>query len=222
MLLLAAAIMMAGMAGQARDQILSPGPELYPQATQFPAEMATTSIELDIGSKGRAKSCRIIVPSGSSSLDQAACAIASGHFRLATNEAADTKILLKVRSPTRDTFTSDFDGTVPISPEWWVRPMDYPADAVRLHHQGQVRVSISVSAEGEVKGCRITGSSGFPELDAATCASIRKNADFLPALDPSGAPRPAMVTTTVNWTIPKSSTGQTAVTIRDTDQAFNA
>lgn len=65
---------------------------------------------------------------------------------------------------------------------------DYPELAVRLHHQGAVTVELTVDSAGELAKCRTAISSGYPELDQASCDLIRKRAHWKPATDDAGRP----------------------------------
>lgn len=65
---------------------------------------------------------------------------------------------------------------------------DYPELAMRLHHQGAVTVELTVDTAGELAKCRTAISSGYPELDQASCDLIRKRAHWKPATDDAGQP----------------------------------
>jgi TonB family protein len=48
----------------------------------------------------------------------------------------------------------------------------YPADAVKLHHEGTVTLSFTITEQGTVTDPTIVHSSGYPELDAAALACV--------------------------------------------------
>jgi protein TonB len=50
----------------------------------------------------------------------------------------------------------------------------YPTEARRLRQQGQVLLSVDVSAEGRAVGVALKQSSGFPLLDQAAMAAVRR------------------------------------------------
>ena len=54
-----------------------------------------------------------------------------------------------------------------------LRP-EYPEGARRRGEEGAVILSIFVSARGRAEAVEVVGSSGFPELDAAASAAVRK------------------------------------------------
>jgi TonB family protein len=71
-------------------------------------------------------------------------------------------------------------------PRGWITPQDYPVLALRDGRGGLVGFNVAVNADGSVKSCSITASSGSPDLDEATCKVIRQKAIFHPALDARG------------------------------------
>lgn len=76
---------------------------------------------------------------------------------------------------------------------------DYPNRAANRGAIGEVRALTSVDSFGRVTDCRILRSSGHADLDAATCASIRKRARFTPALDKAGKPMASPYLFTTRW-----------------------
>src|SRR3990167_11258098 len=60
---------------------------------------------------------------------------------------------------------------------------NYPARALRAEIEGTVGVRVSVTPDGRVGSCQITGSSGSPILDDAACKGMERYARFDPALD---------------------------------------
>ena len=87
--------------------------------------------------------------------------------------------------------------------EDWVTTGDYPSTDLREGNQGVVKVRLEVTAAGRVGQCTITVSSGFPGLDAATCAKLVARARFDPATDENGARTAGSWSTSVRWAIPK-------------------
>ena len=94
-------------------------------------------------------------------------------------------------------------GAVPLgSPGKWVSSDDYPASELRLEHEGVSRFRVTVGADGRVRNCEVTASSGFPALDRAACTNVAKRARFRPATDASGAAVGGSYTSAVKWEIP--------------------
>lgn len=78
---------------------------------------------------------------------------------------------------------------VPLTDEaQWLRPGDYPPEAMRAGQQGTISAVLTVDPHGAVSGCTIKRSSGYPHLDEATCRRIEAHARFRPATDAAGQP----------------------------------
>ena len=88
-------------------------------------------------------------------------------------------------------------------PGEWVGPMDYPSTDLRLEHAGTTRVRLTIGSDGRVANCAVTGSSGWPGLDAATCARLTQRGRFEPATDTTGARVGGSFATSVTWEIPQ-------------------
>lgn len=80
---------------------------------------------------------------------------------------------------------------------------DYPAYARRNQEQGAVVAEVEVDAGGRVSGCRITGSSGSPTLDATTCILLFGRYRFLPPLKEGGKIIGDRFEQRINWTLPR-------------------
>jgi protein TonB len=72
---------------------------------------------------------------------------------------------------------------------------DYPKHLGNAGIGGTVSVSFTVQVNGRVTGCRVTRSSGIPELDGLTCAIIVRRFLFRPATDRYGRP----VSEEIDW-----------------------
>jgi len=72
---------------------------------------------------------------------------------------------------------------------------DYPKHLGNAGIGGTDSVSFTVQVNGRVTGCRVTRSSGVPELDALTCVLITQRFRFRPATDRYGRP----VSETIDW-----------------------
>lgn len=59
-----------------------------------------------------------------------------------------------------------------------VRQKTYPEIAERLGHEGSVKISFTLSADGSLESVSIRSSSGFDELDEAALAAVRDAAPF--------------------------------------------
>jgi protein TonB len=79
---------------------------------------------------------------------------------------------------------------------------DYPAEALRQHAQGTVRVALDVDETGRVSACTVLQSSGFAVLDQATCRLMSSRARFAPAHDAAGRPVKDVFKTSIAWRVP--------------------
>lgn len=71
-------------------------------------------------------------------------------------------------------------------PGSWISPADYPHSARASHASGTSHVELMVSATGKVTSCKIVESSGFSDLDEATCNLLLARGQFIPARDKAG------------------------------------
>jgi protein TonB len=99
-----------------------------------------------------------------------------------------------------------FSPTNPVprgNPGSWATSNDYPGRALREEREGTTSFRVTVGPDGKVTGCSVTGSSGSPELDAATCSLVTRRARFAPAKDGEGNPTSGSYSNRVRWVIPK-------------------
>lgn len=89
------------------------------------------------------------------------------------------------------------------NPGAWATTTDYPSRALNQGREGTTGFRVSVGPDGKVTDCQITSSSGHGDLDAATCANVKRRARFDPALDNSGNPTSGSYGNRVTWRIPK-------------------
>lgn len=62
---------------------------------------------------------------------------------------------------------------------------DYPAPALRMKHEGNVRYHAEYGPDGRLINCTITKSSGYPELDEKTCLLVKRSSYVQPQGQPS-------------------------------------
>ncbi len=86
-------------------------------------------------------------------------------------------------------------------PGSWVTEADYSSRAMRLGLEGITRFTLTISADGRVADCRVTGSSGHAELDSAACQLIARRARFEPARNGDGDKVAGSYSSAVRWTI---------------------
>lgn len=93
-------------------------------------------------------------------------------------------------------------GTPRGNPAGWVTTDDYPSRALREEREGTTGFTLSYDASGKASDCKITSSSGSPDLDEATCKNLMRRARFKPGTGPDGAPAPGVYSSRVRWEIP--------------------
>jgi periplasmic protein TonB len=89
------------------------------------------------------------------------------------------------------------------NPGSWANTNDYPSRDLSQEHEGTSGFRVSIGPDGRVTDCQITSSSGWPGLDAATCANVKRRARFTPAKDDDGNPTSGSYSNRVRWQIPK-------------------
>lgn len=85
------------------------------------------------------------------------------------------------------------------SPNTWLTPSDFPADALADDQSGIVHVRLDVGEGGEVLGCYVIAHTDPDAFSETTCRLIRERARMAPALDEQGAPIRSYYVTTVRW-----------------------
>ncbi|HZF93302.1 MAG TPA: TonB family protein [Allosphingosinicella sp.] len=76
---------------------------------------------------------------------------------------------------------------------------DYFRALRRRAFNGTVRVRIEIAADGRVAGCRVTGSSGDPAVDANTCRLVEQRYRYRPARDADGNPVPDVTSASFSY-----------------------
>jgi protein TonB len=89
------------------------------------------------------------------------------------------------------------------NPASWVSVNDYRTSWIAREMTGTARFRLSVGANGRVESCAVTTSSGYPELDKATCALVAQRARFEPARDGNGAAVAGSYANAVRWELPQ-------------------
>lgn len=81
---------------------------------------------------------------------------------------------------------------------------NYPAKALREDRQGEVGFRLIVDETGRPESCEVTKSSGYEDLDQATCVEVMRRARFKPATDKAGKPIKGTFSSTFRWVIKPS------------------
>jgi periplasmic protein TonB len=88
------------------------------------------------------------------------------------------------------------------NPANWASASDYPQRDLREGNQGVTRFRLSVGVDGRVTGCTVTGSSGFPSLDAAACNKLTARGRFKAATGEDGEKIAGSYASSIKWQIP--------------------
>jgi len=84
----------------------------------------------------------------------------------------------------------------------WVTDADYKPRWLREGLSGQIKLDLTIGADGRVADCLIARSSGHAVLDEASCKLLTKRARFEPARDAQGKPARGTFSTTIRWKLP--------------------
>ena len=84
----------------------------------------------------------------------------------------------------------------------WVTDNDYPTADLRAGHVGRTAYRLSIDSTGKVSSCTVTGSSGWPGLDKATCDKIMQRGKFDPATNGDGERVAGTFSSAITWRIP--------------------
>jgi protein TonB len=88
-------------------------------------------------------------------------------------------------------------------PSQWITNDDYPPSALRDGREGRTAIAWDINAQGKVENCRVTSSSGSPDLDETACRLIVRRGRYSPAKDTNGQPMRSTASRTVRWVVPK-------------------
>lgn len=96
----------------------------------------------------------------------------------------------------------------PIEAASWVKPDDYPGEALRAGEQGSVHVKLTVNEAGMPTNCAVATSSGSAVLDGTTCRILLERSRFRAAVDAAGKPVSSVYEGRFRWALPDGGQGQ--------------
>lgn len=85
------------------------------------------------------------------------------------------------------------------SPGNWLSVNAYPKSMLKEHRSGYVLYRLNVDETGGVTDCQVLQHLKPQEFETATCAMLRKNAQFLPALNADKKPVRSIFIGAVGW-----------------------
>ncbi|RPF72560.1 TonB family protein [Aurantiacibacter spongiae] len=89
------------------------------------------------------------------------------------------------------------------SPAEWLDPEDYPQQAILESAEGVTEARLEIDADGLVRKCTVTSSSGFAVLDETACLRLRQRGVFEPARNAAGERIGGSWSTRVVWQMPE-------------------
>jgi len=140
-----------------------------------------TQVDILIDPTGKAQTCTVMGSSGSSDLDVRTCAAAiqRGRFTPAMDAAGrPTYGIYRFRAVWE---LAGNDTRMP-PPDVTLEVPTLPGGKRTL----SVSLGYAVDETGQIVGCRVLRSSGYPAYDAAACAAMPQRYRFAPAKDKSG------------------------------------
>lgn len=88
------------------------------------------------------------------------------------------------------------------NPGEWITNNDYRTSWINRGYEGVAGFEVQIDDRGRVTECSITRSTGYSDLDNATCRLLERRARFNPAKDSSGNAISGSYSSSVNWQIP--------------------
>ncbi len=89
-------------------------------------------------------------------------------------------------------------------PHQWITNDDYPPSAIREERQGVSAIAWTINEQGRAENCRVTQSSGSPDLDDTACRLITRRAKYTPAKDQAGNPIKQTASLRFRWVLPSN------------------
>lgn len=89
------------------------------------------------------------------------------------------------------------------SPGVWLKPKDYPREALKSGHNGLVQFRLDISETGAVIGCNVLHRTNPDDFADLTCKLLTQRARFTPALDKDGKPVKGFFVSKVRFVVPE-------------------
>jgi TonB family protein len=166
-----------------------------------PAGTYATQVETKIDTDGRPTECVVTGKSISEMADAAACSrIMRARFEIPRDAAGIAhpgiwKGWIASSGSTPET-TSKFTA----KRKRRIRAMTtYPPQALAERREGSADIFVTVSPEGRASSCEVVVSSGWSDLDEASCRQFIRSARFNPEMDNDGLPIESSFSTTMHW-----------------------
>jgi TonB family protein len=202
----------------------------YPARAMREEREGTTGFRLSYDASGLPQTCDIVSSSGHVDLDTATCDLTMSRARFqpgkdgtgkAVGGTYTNRIRWKIPAGPLSGYGAEGDiESLPRGPvaRAAVRNLDmagrYPKAALDAGAEGDVGFRLDVDAAGAVQHCTVTQGSGSAALDAATCAILKQEGQFDPALDIDGKPVAGRVNHYFVWRLPPPGAAAAADTAK--------
>jgi TonB family protein len=100
-------------------------------------------------------------------------------------------------------FAGSVVAATPITPLPWFEFRDYPMKAFEKQWEGVTNFELLVAPDGKIADCKVISSSGYEELDKATCYLSARRVKFRPAKDTQGGPVWGVYRSQAVWALPE-------------------
>ncbi len=187
----------------------------YPSQAIRQEREGTSGFVLTVGTDGSVTSCSITVTSGSPDLDDATCSNIARRARFypATDKKGRAiaasyanRVTWRIPQDSFDDYTFAENSGVayprfPIPTGYLQTPQaaDFPVSATNAKQAGIALVALTIDELGAVSECVVSKTSGFVDLDDASCQFARSKWTFTPALDFDGKPTRGRIEKYVIW-----------------------
>lgn len=159
--------------------------------------------------EGAISDCRVKQPSRSARLNAIACSYVLKRPPL---NARLMQAMAAHGTPSEMIVSWKLFGSGPVAPDndattMWIGHAltddDYPRGSLARREKGLVGFELAIDAAGLPTNCTVRESSGFAELDAATCRLMSERSNFLPAIDAQGRRQPSSRKGRIAWRLPR-------------------
>jgi TonB family protein len=174
----------------------------YPAGVRPDGRQRSARLRFELGRNGAVVRCTVVRSSGAGALDGSGCAILQERARFRPERGRMAGIVQFDWQSEPSARANPRGGPLPFAFVQRIFTSDYPAEAVRNHHEGSVDYEADVSEAGVARACRVAGTSGSAALDQRTCALVMERAIFIPASDGHGGRRAGTFNGRITWRLP--------------------
>lgn len=97
---------------------------------------------------------------------------------------------------------ADYERASPPAGKGFTSPAAYPPEAIVRHETGTAVLVLGIGMDGRVAVCNVVESTGFDDLDKASCAMVQGQVKFAPATNAAGAVVASHQLMRMSWRLP--------------------